>query len=201
MYLTRIDVGSEEALQERLVDAYAWHRALWKAFPGRDGEDRDFLSRTEFQRARQVTLLLSPSEPVPQRWGQWETKCVPEAFLEQERYLFDLRANPVVSRSREDSPRGTRGKRQPLVRADDLRSWIHRKADGAGFRVDEETLDVGVPLRQPFRKKSGSGVHTRVDFRGVLSVSDYDRFQEAFKKGIGPAKAFGFGLLMLRVMS
>jgi CRISPR system Cascade subunit CasE len=39
-----------------------------------------------------------------------------------------------------------------------------------------------------------------VRFDGVLRVTDAARLVEAVRSGIGPAKAFGFGLLSLRRM-
>jgi len=200
MYLTQIVVDLKEAFRQRLVDAYAWHQALWKAFPNHGGKDRDFLIRTEMRRDCHQTLLLSPEAPMPCGWGKWETKDVMQTFLEQETYLFDLRANPVVSKSVPwdgQAPR-PRGKRQPILESGELEDWIHRKGESGGFEVDRSQLEIGVPAQQRFRKKGQDGVHTRVDFRGMLTVRDRGTFRAAFRKGIGPAKAFGFGLLMLR---
>jgi CRISPR system Cascade subunit CasE len=36
-----------------------------------------------------------------------------------------------------------------------------------------------------------------VRFEGVLEVRDADRFREALANGIGPGKAYGFGLLSI----
>ena len=41
------------------------------------------------------------------------------------------------------------------------------------------------------------GLHSTVDYQGVLTVTDPIRFHEAFTRGIGSAKAFGFGLLVI----
>jgi CRISPR system Cascade subunit CasE len=41
------------------------------------------------------------------------------------------------------------------------------------------------------------GKHVAVDFRGVLRVQDREKFKRTFAAGIGSAKGFGFGLLML----
>ena len=46
-FLTRIQLDGREAANERLADGYAWHQALWCAFPGRDGAARDFLFRVD----------------------------------------------------------------------------------------------------------------------------------------------------------
>jgi CRISPR system Cascade subunit CasE len=49
-----------------------------------------------------------------------------------------------------------------------------------------------------FVKQGHRGKHIGVDFQGVLRVTDRAAFHYAFETGIGPAKAFGFGLLMLQ---
>lgn len=35
-------------------------------------------------------------------------------------------------------------------------------------------------------------------FDGVLGVTDAEAFRVALREGVGPAKAFGFGLLSIR---
>jgi hypothetical protein len=35
MYLTQIQLHKQAAAHKQLQDSYAWHRALWEAFPDR----------------------------------------------------------------------------------------------------------------------------------------------------------------------
>ncbi len=49
-----------------------------------------------------------------------------------------------------------------------------------------------------FRKKGRRSKLVAVDFSGMLTVTDRDAFMYAFNNGIGTAKAFGFGMLMLQ---
>ncbi len=48
-----------------------------------------------------------------------------------------------------------------------------------------------------FRKKGQGGYHGGVQFRGILEVTDREKFIETYHAGIGSAKGFGFGLLLL----
>jgi len=48
-----------------------------------------------------------------------------------------------------------------------------------------------------FEKNGQTGLHSAVEFQGVLAVTDPARFHETFTRGVGPAKAFGFGLLVI----
>ena len=77
-----------------------------------------------------------------------------------------------------------------------LRIWLDRKAAQGGFAVTE--CVVGPPQASYFvNKRRKRGKHNSVDFQGLLRVTDRAAFQSAFHEGIGPAKAFGFGLLLL----
>ena len=46
-------------------------------------------------------------------------------------------------------------------------------------------------------KRDKSGFST-VDFSGELQVTDVQKFEQALFQGIGRAKAFGYGLLVIR---
>jgi CRISPR system Cascade subunit CasE len=48
-----------------------------------------------------------------------------------------------------------------------------------------------------FRKKGQAGYHGGVQFRGTLEVTDPVKFAETYQSGIGSAKGFGFGMLLL----
>ncbi len=48
-----------------------------------------------------------------------------------------------------------------------------------------------------FRKKGKPGYHGGVQFRGTLEVTDREYFSKTYQAGIGSAKSFGFGLLLL----
>jgi CRISPR system Cascade subunit CasE len=195
-FLTRIQLDGREAANERLVDGYAWHQALWQAFPGRDGEEREFLFRVDQDHGEFRILLLSPRAPQPLPWGVWTTKTIAPAFLDHTRYAFDLRANPTMRRNADR-------RRLGIYQEDRLREWFHHRAERAGIHVPPEELVVGAPVDEHFRKpgngKGGMrGKHVRVDFRGLLQVTDPAAFREAFARGIGTARAFGFGMLTLQ---
>ncbi len=190
-YLTRILVGKSEAARLRLSDSYAWHRALWEAFPGRPDAGRDFLFRIDDARDHFRILLLSPAEPVPPAWGRWQTKAIAPGFLEHTTYRFQLKANPTMRRSSD-------GRRLAIYQEDRLREWMHRKAADNGFQLVPNTLTIGAPIDEFFVRNHRRGKHVSVDFRGVLAVTGRQAFRIAFNRGIGSAKAFGFGMLMLQ---
>jgi CRISPR system Cascade subunit CasE len=196
-FLTRITVDHRTAAQQRLNDSYAWHQALWNAFP--EKQSRDFLYRIEEREAGFLAYLLSETRPVAPGWGRWETKDVGDSFLEHTAYRFQLCANPT--RRYVNDGQGNRfekSKRFVVADPDALKQWLLRKAEQGGFAVDEAALQIGPPVNQPFYKGGRKGNHRRVEFSGLLTVTDREQFKETFKKGIGSAKAFGFGLLVLQ---
>lgn len=191
--LTRIRVDSQTAAQRHLNDSYAWHKALWDAFP--NTSNRNFLYRVEPRDAGFLVYLLSENEPVHPEWGAWESKPVGDAFLDHSSYRFQLGANPTIKRKRDGRKNGTR---TAIYDPQQLKEWLFRKAEQGGFAVEESTLQISPPLNQPFYKKGTRGNHKRVEFQGVLGVTNPETFKATFKKGIGSAKAFGFGLLVLQ---
>jgi CRISPR system Cascade subunit CasE len=196
-FLTRIQVDHRTAAQRHLQDSYAWHQSLWNAFPETDS--RNFLYRVEPKENGLLLFLLSENEPAALDWGVWETKKIGDSFLSFSTYRFQLCANPT--RRYVNDGKGNRfekSKRFVVADPEALKQWIVKKAEQGGFVVDEESLQISPPLNQPFYKNGKRGNHKRVEFQGVLKVTDPDQFKETFNKGIGSAKAFGFGLLVLQ---
>jgi len=191
MILTQIKLHKQDAARKNLKDSYAWHQTLWEAFPGRPDDDRDFLFRVDDQHPEFRVLLLSPHEPAAQTWAQWESKPVSDSFLNHPHYAFQLKANPTKRRC-EDR------RRLGIYDEAELREWISRKAQQYGFSLQEESLTVGAPMDEIFTKNHHRGKHVSVEFKGCLTVKDPMAFRAGFQKGIGSAKAFGFGLLMLQ---
>lgn len=111
------------------------------------------------------------------------------------------------------------GKRVPLVKEDELRDWLARKGHvrcrdknengvivdvPGGFRiVEDKPLEIRPMTEVYFRKKNKktnqeeAAYHGGVQFRGTLEVTDHESFVKTYQSGIGSAKGFGFGLLLL----
>ena len=197
-YLTQIIVDKTIVLRQRLTDSYAWHQVFWQSFPGRHGQERCFLSRVDYRDRYYQALLLSEDEPAALEWGEWATKAITPSFLEHSHYRFALRANPTIKRvvRDEQGERRKNGRREAIYDRDTLREWLDRKGQEGRFEILQ--LDFDPPVSRPFRRRGVTGKHVSVDYRGVLRVLDRQAFQETFRKGVGPAKAFGFGLLMLQ---
>lgn len=76
--------------------------------------------------------------------------------------------------------------------------WLRERQDSLGCRFDADRLRVdGYRVHRMLNRRCI--VVSTLDFSGVLEVTDPERFsKDALLKGIGPAKAFGCGLMLVR---
>ena len=202
--LTQVKLDFAAASRLRLRDCYDWHQAVWKAFPGRDRKQRDFLTRLDRRLEGFRLFIVSPLPPVRPDWvpvsaESWETKLIPDTYFTLGQYAFQLCANPTkkVTKLNPDGSPTKNGQRVPLRTNEERVAWIMRKGDEGGFVVDKEKLRIFSRGREYFEKQGMPGLHSAVEFQGVLTVTDRAKFHETFTRGIGSAKAFGFGLLVI----
>lgn len=204
-FLTKIEIDHETAYKTGLRDSYAWHQKTWQAFPGRDGEARDFLTRLDDMDQGFRLLILSTCEPARPGWcpePAWQSKPVPDTFFQHRAYRFSLLANPTKKVRSDNSGQLLKNSRRvPLNRREDLLDWLARKARDAGFTFDAGSTRTIPRPRQSFIKKGQAGLHSATEFVGLLHVTDAALFKKAAVAGIGPAKAFGFGMLCLSPMA
>jgi CRISPR system Cascade subunit CasE len=203
-HLAQINLDFATVAHLQIRDAYDWHQRVWQCFPGRDGKQRDFLTRLDTRPEGFRLLIVSPINPVrpdwcPQDSEHWKVRPIPDDYFKRRCYAFQLCANPTkkIAVQNADGSRKKNGRRVPLSNRVELLSWITRKGKQGGFTVDDETLHTFSHGREYFSKNGIRGLHSAVEFEGVLTVIDSKRFCEVFKRGIGPAKAFGFGLLVI----
>lgn len=215
-HLTRIFLDFETAALRGIHDAYDWHQRTWDAFPHLDGErnstrgddaPRHFLARLDDHDGGHQLLILSPTEPQRPSWcpahaENWQTKPVADSFLTHPRYRFHLRANPTkkVTPKGPDGRRQGQGKRVAVRDFVELGLWLERKAAASGFAIEPRTLrkeELGL-THFTKEKERRLGTLNLVDFAGMLRVTDHAAFKAAFQNGVGSAKAFGCGLLVLQ---
>jgi len=202
-FLSRMVVDARAALRENLVDAYRWHQAVWSCFPDQAEAQRDFLFRVDEREDGFLIWLLSRRSPVRPAWCEasaFEVRSIVDSFLTHRHYAFDVVVNPtrrLVVRD-EDGNRRKNGKRVALTRPEDLTQWFDQKAQQGGFRrVESVPLDSSPVGDAHFRKMEMRGKHGGIRFRGILEVQDPVMFRKTYENGIGTARSFGFGLLLL----
>jgi CRISPR system Cascade subunit CasE len=130
-------------------------------------------------------------------------------------FAFRLRANPTKRVGAPDD--AMKGKRVELSREQEQVAWLAAKGHGersgipGGFELVPSDQGGGQPLafrvaarpegKAIGRKRDGGGsqviTHLSVVFEGLLRVTESEAFLRTLENGIGPAKAYGFGLLSI----
>jgi CRISPR system Cascade subunit CasE len=199
----------------------AAHKIVWTLFADDRERKRDFLWR---EAGPGFFYLLSARRP-DDRLGLFdvdEPKVFAPALSPGDRLKFMLRANATVARGGE---KGVRGKPSdvvmdaihsaPVAERSVLRSaaveragreWLSKQGTTHGFSL------LATPAGRN-GEKSGHTISYRtlnlprrgkparlglIDFEGVLEVTDPDRFLATVEQGLGRAKAFGCGLMLIR---
>jgi CRISPR system Cascade subunit CasE len=215
MYMSRVSLNHADA--NRLAktagrDGYRVHQALWRLFEDDANATRDFLYRQESDSGLPVFLVVSRRLP-SDRDGFWriETKEYRPQLATGERLAFAVRVNPVVSR-RDDAGRQhrhdvvmdlkRRRQEQSLTQAEMVQQsvwqWFEGRAEKAGFSAKQRDFRAD-GYRQHELHKRGRGIRfSTAECLGVLTVTDGQRLTETLLSGLGPAKGFGCGLLLVR---
>jgi CRISPR system Cascade subunit CasE len=127
-----------------------------------------------------------------------EVKAFDPSFSTEQFLRFRLCANPAKRLMTKPNGKSV-GPRVGLHREDEQRAWLDRKASASGFRI--VSCEV-VPEGRPVGEKTEDGNHKKmpwlaVRFEGMLQVTQPELLQRAIRRGVGSAKAFGFGMLSL----
>lgn len=200
MYLSRLTLNQGRAAMNWVSNPYRVHQRLLMACE----KDTRVLFRIESQHTPIQILVQSWQEPDWQAAFEEfdvltktvECKSIDLTLSKGAVYHFRLSANPTIKKSQ---PGDKQGKRIGLLKEEDQIAWLIRKLTEIGAKTltcqvsrnEMQHLDKN-PL-----KSNSSLTHLYALFEGVLIVQDPILLAEGVKKGIGPAKGFGFGLLSL----
>lgn len=190
-FLSQTEVPWAWALKQGLGDPYKLHQWIWDSLPDDSDAKRDYLFRSDVAHGILRVLLLSERVPCESADATWKTTEMSPTFLGHGTYRFQLRANPTFRRASDH-------RRLAIFDEAELRDWFARKFEVAGCVVGE--LELSAPQKLQFRKGAGMrpGTLCAVDASGSIVVKDEAAFRAAFDAGIGSAKGFGFGLLLLQ---
>lgn len=206
MYFSRLllDPANADARRD-LQSPYDMHRTLQRAFPGGEPEENRLLFRIEpHQHGTQGSTVLVQSSSERPDWSYLTgrsdgyalsvdgPKKVNPAPGEGQVLSFRLLGNPTKKRN---------GRRIALTDEEDYRGWLERKGRLHGFEPMYANASAywingdAQPGSDGYAK--GNIPHFAVRFDGLLRVTDQAEMRDTLAAGIGPAKAFGFGLLSL----
>ena len=221
MYLSMIKlrrgVSPRDITDLTKVNGYQTHQLIWNLFADHPDRQRDFVYRHETVNGSPIFYTVSKREPVDNA-GVWD--ILPKEYKPQlkagQRLGFTLCANPIRSRRDENGKQhrhdvvmeeklklNKEGKGidlSDIVQEHGMR-WMEERAASHGFSISPH--GVRVDGYQQHKLYKGKGNHpitfSTLDFNGILTVTEPDVFVEkCLFDGIGPAKGFGCGLMLVR---
>ena len=223
MYMSRLTLLPDKAGPNALVQitaggGYRIHQLIWGLFEAVD-DKRPFLYRQERRAGLPRIMLLSDQAPVDDK-GIWLIECKPfdPQLAAGERLAFSIRLNPVVKKrdeqhrqhrhdlvmeqkkrlAREGVPRCRWPAQTELARRAGVQ-WLTQRADTGGFQLHQDELVAEEYRQHRLRKPGKSPIHfSTLDCSGLLTVTDPELLMQTLKSGLGPAKGFGCGLLLVR---
>lgn len=221
MYLSKITILPFQNMAHVLLKldrngAYSAHQLLWQLFS--QEKARQFIYRQEIgPSGSPVFFVLSSCEPeMHSDIFQVQTKRFHPALQQGQRLAFKLRVNPTIcitdenqrSRRHDVLMHAKRQLKSDMLSDIDLNvhmnnaahQWICDKTRLSTWGITLDTLpDIEAYTQHHSKKKSGHQVQfSSVDFQGLLTVDDPDKFLSQYEKGFGRAKALGCGLMLIR---
>ncbi len=221
MFFSRVRIQAENFDPKIMADfltgdGYSLHQLLWKLFPHDPDAERDFIYRSDNERGWPQFYVVSRRSPchLPGLFTVESKEYTPKLYSGQ-RLAFSLRVNPVVTRKNDLKKRlrhdivmdakhrlkksGSDIHTPELVGMEGCK-WLEKRAEKSGFAFEPRSVNVEGYVQHCFAK-SGKSKNIRfstLDFNGLLTVVDPDCFINILYKGIGPAKSFGCGLMLIR---
>lgn len=208
-----------------LCDGYQMHKLIWDLFSDAPDRRRDFLYRFEKTQGLPTFYAISKREPVD-TLALWDIQTKPFAprLKDGDRLSFSVRINPIRSK-RDENGRQHRhdvvmeakikigfknlaGDQRPLI-ANLVQQagvdWLKSRENEYGFTVDgvEDRPQVRADGYSQHRFFKGKGkppiTFSTLEFNGVLTVNDQEKFvNKCLYEGLGPAKGFGCGLMLVK---
>jgi CRISPR system Cascade subunit CasE len=189
---------------------YEFHQEVWGFFPGYQRGDRRFIYRVE------PGCIYSISEDQPlDTTGKWlvstTTPYNPQVYkglvLE-----FLVRANLTSKKGSGKhgiimdyvhSLRQSGKSQSEWPTAEDIRlkacsAWFSRNVDRLGFSVNNFQIDQQRDVQFLNQRTQDIMKHQVLDIRGVLTVVDPEKCLYSLFKGIGSARGFGYGMVLVK---
>jgi CRISPR system Cascade subunit CasE len=221
MFFSRITLRRDALTVAQLTeilqgDGYRYHQYVWDLFGGETS--RDFIYRRIEPDAWPSFYIVSKREPVDSH-SVWEihTKTYRPKLEVGQRYSFLLTANAVLTRTvdgkqyRHDVVMDLKKRLMSEAQRIELpsqtavveqagREWLTSRAQVNGFAVKPAQIAVDGYRQHVYEKgKQGSSIRlSSLDFQGILTIADPGVFLKTLYEGIGRAKGFGFGMLLIR---
>ncbi|MCK9229454.1 MAG: type I-E CRISPR-associated protein Cas6/Cse3/CasE [Syntrophales bacterium] len=221
MYFSMITL--QKGLSPRDVNAlasytgYQAHQLVWQLFADHEDRKRDFIYRYEVRNGTLILYTVSERKPAgEEKIWQIQTKEYKPKLRAGQLLGFTVRANPIRAKRKDDGQQ----KRHDVIMEEKLKlkkedkifnisdivhnkgfQWLEERAASHGFNITPNDIRADGYRQHKFFKRKGSTPISlsTVDFNGMLTVTDPAVFiDRCLFRGLGPAKGFGCGLMLVR---
>jgi len=198
-------------------NGYHAHQIVWQLFADHAERQRDFIYRYEASNGSPIFYTVSERQPVgDSKIWNIHTKEYKPKLRSGQLLGFTVCANPIRAK-REDNGQQ---KRHDVIMEEKLKlkkegkecempdivqisglQWLAERAVSHGFSIEPNNIRADGYRQHKFFKRKGNNPISlsTVDFNGILTVTETDVFiDKCLFKGIGPAKGFGCGLMLVR---
>ena len=209
-FITRAELrpGAGAAILTRAAARDDGHALVWTLFQHRERGERCFVYREEGP-GRYLIVSTEPPEDPEGLWRVAAKQYEPE-LAAGDGLRFALRVNPAVTTKVDGSPKRTDAvmhakahltgeARRGVDKEAAVEAWLQPRLEARGARLDGFAL-TGWRVDDRAGAGPGRGRHTRsiADTQGTLTVAESSAFTPVLFAGLGKARAYGCGLLLVR---
>jgi CRISPR system Cascade subunit CasE len=219
MLLLHVLQGDVYAMHQLIWKLFPEDPDANRSFLFRQEFEKEQIASTESRRGLPLFYVLSQKIPRPVNGLlSVESKEFSPKIKVGDKLGFDLRANPIVARKQEGKANSCKhdilmdsrfqAKKEGITdrtaialrMQDAVVNWFVSKGGRAGFEINKECQTEVTAYRQNLLRKRGQKEirFSSVDLAGMLTVTDPKLFVDTVIKGIGSAKSFGCGLMLVR---
>jgi CRISPR-associated protein Cas6/Cse3/CasE subtype I-E len=191
MYLYKWEQSIEEFAEMSCNDFYKIHQVIWTFFGDKKSE-RNFLYRI-MPLKTSVVILIRSSYPIITNpiSGRILSKVLNTA-LPKGNYQLSATFNPIVEKSRLSQGKSN-STRVPLIHEQEIKKWLTNLLDKKGVKIKK----IGIsPVFNNYSRIKKTTIST-CNVLGVVEIFDETKALDAFEKGIGKERSFGYGMLCL----
>lgn len=199
MYLSKIEIDRRNSeIRKAIADCQQMHRFVTGLF-GTDRESAQALYRTNMVGEKMQIYIYSrqPVIHIPTcNIQQKDISSWLNRMEENQVWKFDLIASP----SKKIPVEGKKNSRRRILRTPEERKmWLDRKARQHGFEILHSEEHESIHTTGKHKAENGGDMyHDAYRYQGVLRITDAEKFRQAIGGGIGPGKAYGFGMMLLK---
>ena len=187
MYLIKVQLNVKKAQVAKSIAFYGngGHQLIWGFFD----DNLETKPRILYRLIDDILYIVSPISPVPKVDSSYycniQTKEFNPKFENGCKLYLDVVANPT-----------TPDKHIAILDRKKQEEWLISQGKNHGFAVDY--VEVGNYKKMKVTNKEKDFSIFAVPYMAHITITDADKFYQAFCNGIGRAKAYGMGMMMVK---